>query len=285
LVVGAVLLFVFVSLGTGLVVALIGCVPPAVLALGVTGTLIKLLFPLLIGPGLIHVITELVLVQAQPLLLNDGGDVIPLGNVMIVVIGPVVGPVPILATVTGNVPAWPATRAGLGVPIVVVRSGTPATAVVVVSAVAALLLVLVSPTICAVLALKVGVVPTIEAFGVIGTLNVMLKLVAKPTAEVQATVWPVVIQFQPLFENDAGAETPIGNDMVVKIGPGASPVPMLATVTGKLLATPATNTGLGCPSAVVMSGIPFTRAVVSGVAALLPVFTSLISGFVVALIV
>jgi hypothetical protein len=188
LLVGAVLLAVFVSLGTGVVVAVNGCVPPAVLALGVTGTLIKLLVPLLIGPGLIHVITELVLVQAQPLLLNDAGDVTPLGNVIVVVIGPVVGPVPTLATVTGNVPAWPATSAGLGVPMVVVRSGTPATAVVGVSGVAALLPVLVSPTTGLVLALNVGVVPTTEALGVIGTLNIELLPLLKPLTDVQATV-------------------------------------------------------------------------------------------------
>jgi hypothetical protein len=94
-----------------------------------------------------------------------------------------------------------------------------------------------------------------------------------------------VIQLQPLLTNDAGAETPVGNDTDVTIGPGALPVPTFATVTGKLLATPATNAGLGWPSVVVISGMPFTGAVVTGVAALLPVFTSLLTGLVVALMV
>ena len=120
----AVLLVVLVSPATGAVVALnTGCVP-TVLALGVAGTLKPLLPLALIGPGLTQVTMLLLVVQTQPLLLKLAGAVTPVGKVTVVVMGPRVGPLPLLVTVTGTLLACPTTKAGEGCPIVVVRSET-----------------------------------------------------------------------------------------------------------------------------------------------------------------
>ena len=186
-----------------------------------------------------------VVVQFQLPLVNVVGTVTPVGIVMLVVIGPVVGAVPTLETVTGNVLGCPAIKAGLGDPIAVVKSGTPATGAVGVNGVAALLPVAVSPGTGAVVALNIGLVPTAALVGVIGTLKLSELAAVIDTGFVQATVELVVVQLQPLLIKLAGAVTPAGNVTVVLIGPVAVPVPMLATVTGKLLGLPATKAGLG----------------------------------------
>jgi hypothetical protein len=122
----ALLLPVFVSPVTGFVFALnIGFVP-TVVASGVIGTLNKLLAPALIGPGLVHVTVGAVVEHVQPLLVKFVGEVTPLGNVIVVVIMPGAGAFPILATVIGKLLGWPATKAGVGCPIVVVKSGAVA---------------------------------------------------------------------------------------------------------------------------------------------------------------
>jgi hypothetical protein len=98
----AALLPVIISPVTGFVVALnIGFVP-TVVASGVIGTLNKLLAPALIGPGLVHVTEGADVEHVQPLLVKFVGAVTPLGNVIVVVIMPGAGAVPILATVIGK---------------------------------------------------------------------------------------------------------------------------------------------------------------------------------------
>ena len=121
---GAVLLGITVSPETGVVIAVNCGVVPIAATGGVTGTLKVVLLPLLIGPGFTHVTFCPVVEQFQPLLVNgaDGG-VIPAGTGIVVVIVPVAGPVPILATVTGILAVTPAVKGGIG-PMAVVKSGT-----------------------------------------------------------------------------------------------------------------------------------------------------------------
>lgn len=129
-----------------------------------------MLAPAAFGPGFTHVTVWPLVVQVLPPLLKLAGALAPLGKLNVVVIGPVVGLVPAFVTVTGTLLAEPATNAGEGCPIVVVRSGTAAacTAGLLVSGVAALLPPFVSPGV-AVVALNTGCVPTAAAFGVTGT--------------------------------------------------------------------------------------------------------------------
>ena len=100
---------------------------------------------------------------------------------------------------------------------------------------AALLPVFVSPVTGVVVALNVGDVPEVEAFGVTGTLNVELPPATIGPELVQDTEGVVVEHVQPLFVKFAGAVTPVGKVIVVVIGPEAEPVPIFATVIGKLL--------------------------------------------------
>lgn len=107
----------------------------------------------------------------MPPLLKLAGALVPLGNVNVVVIGPVVGPVPLFVTVTGTLLACPATNAGEGCPMAVVRSYgkvAAATGTLGVIGVAPLLPVFVSPGV-ALVALNCGVVPTVVLSGVTGT--------------------------------------------------------------------------------------------------------------------
>ena len=100
---------------------------------------------------------------------------------------------------------------------------------------AALFPVFVSPVTGVVVALNTGDVPEVEAFGVTGTLKVLLPPAAIGPAFVQITEGVVVEHVQPLFVNVAGAVTPVGKVIVVVIGPIAGPVPTFATVIGKSL--------------------------------------------------
>ena len=50
------------------------------------------------------------------------GALVPVGRVNVVVIGPVVGPLPVFVTVTGTLLGEPLTKFGAGWPMVVVRS-------------------------------------------------------------------------------------------------------------------------------------------------------------------
>jgi hypothetical protein len=95
--------------------------------------------------------------------------------------------------------------------------------------------VFVSPVTGVVVPLKTGFVPTIDAFGVMGTLNKLLPPAAIGPGLVQVTVGEAVEHVQPLLVKLTGAVTPVGNVIVVVIMPGAGAVPILATVIGKLL--------------------------------------------------
>ena len=99
-----------------------------------------------------------------------------------------------------------------------------------------LFVVLVSPVTGVVVAVKVGVVPTVAADGVTGTLKVLSRPALIGPGLVHVTDCATVEHVQPFCVNVAGAETPVGNVMVVVITPGAAPFPMFATVTGKSLA-------------------------------------------------
>ena len=101
--------------------------------------------------------------------------------------------------------------------------------------VAELLPVTVSPVTGFVVAVNVGFVPIIVAFGVTGTLNVLLPPAAIGPALVQTTDGAEVLHVQPLLVNMGGAVTPLGNVIVVVIMPGAAPLPLFVTVIGKSL--------------------------------------------------
>jgi hypothetical protein len=100
---------------------------------------------------------------------------------------------------------------------------------------AALLLVFISPGILGVLALNIGDVPTVLAFGVTGTLNVDDVPLAIGPGVVQLTNDPIVLQLQPLLAKPDGAVTPAGNVMFVVIVLAVVAVPTLLTVIGILL--------------------------------------------------
>ena len=127
----------------------------------------------------------------MPLLVNEAGALVLVGRVMVVVMGPVVGPVPPLVTVMGTLLGLLATKAGAGWPMVVVRSGGPsgagATGVVGVMGDAGLLAVTVSPGV-AVVPLNTGCVPTVAALGVTGTWMVVVPPAAIGPGFTQVTV-------------------------------------------------------------------------------------------------
>jgi hypothetical protein len=110
-----------------------------------------------------------------------------------------------------------------------------ATGVVTVVGAAVLLVEELSPGIGATSPVNVGLVPTIVALGVIGTLNVVDVPLAKAEEVLQLTTDPAVMQLQPLLVKLAGAVTPVGKLTVTANGPPAEAVPTLETVTGKLL--------------------------------------------------
>src|SRR5262247_3980721 len=64
---------------------------------------------------------------------------------------------------------------------------------------------------------------------------------------VQVTVWPLVVQLHGPLVKLAGALVPAGSVIVAVIVPVVGPVPMLVTVMGTVLATPATKAGDGWP--------------------------------------
>ena len=115
------------------------------------------------------------------------GALTPAGNVIVAVIVPVVVVVPLLVTVNGTLLAMPTTKLGEGWPMLVVKSGTPATGVVGVIGLAALLAVLVSPPPLLV-ALNTGCMPTVLTSGVTGTCSVLLPPVVIGPGCVQLTV-------------------------------------------------------------------------------------------------
>lgn len=171
------------------------------------------------------------------------------GNVILTDISPpVVGADPVLVIVTGISLEAPILNGVAGWPMAMIKSGVApaATAVVGVIGVATLLAVTVSPVVGVVPAEIAGLVPTMAAVGVTGTFTVLLPPFAIGPAVVQFTVWPVVAQLQPLLLKVAGADMPVGKVIDVAIGlPVVAAVPMLATVIGTLLATPATNGVVG----------------------------------------
>ena len=68
--------------------------------------------------------TKPLVVQVLPLLVNDAGALkFAFGSVIVVVIGTVVGPVPLFVTVIGTLLGEPATKLGEGWPMTVVKSG------------------------------------------------------------------------------------------------------------------------------------------------------------------
>lgn len=248
------LLPVAVSPLTGFVLLLKVGKEPTALLLGVTGTLNVLLAPLAIEFGLVQLTTCPATVQPQPLLENAAGGVIPAGIVIVVVIGPFAGAVPILLTVTGIFEVVPAVKAGI-VPTVVVKSGAvPACTGVIGEPVLPLFPDETSPLTGVVFTTNEGIVP-IELFvGVTGTLNKLLVPLVNELGFVQVTTCPATVQFQPLLENGAdGGVMPAGIVSVVVTGPLAGAVPILLTVTGIFEVTPAVRVGTG-PTAVTKSG-------------------------------
>jgi hypothetical protein len=121
----------------------------------------------------------------------------------------------------------------------VIPIGVLTTGVVGVIVGAVLLAVITSPGIGVVFALTVGLVPTVDACGTTGTLNVLGLVVVIGLGFTQVTVNGVVAdteQFQPLLLNEVlGVLRPAPNITVVVIGPLAVAEPMLVTVTGTLL--------------------------------------------------
>ena len=74
-----------------------------------------LLAPAAIGPKFTQVTTKPLLVQVFPLLLKLAGALkFAFGRVIVVVIGPVVGPVPPFVTVMGKLLGLAATKLGAG---------------------------------------------------------------------------------------------------------------------------------------------------------------------------
>ena len=148
--------------------------------------------------------------------------------------------------------------APLSVTVVLKQPLTKATvAVVVVSGVAPLLLVLPSPLVGAVVALKVTVLPAVVA--TTGTSKVLLLPLLMAPLLTQVTLWPLVVQLQPLPPPKVtGALMPVGKVIVVVIGPLVGAVPWLATTTGRLLWTPTMRLGVGWPIVVVRSGAVVT---------------------------
>jgi hypothetical protein len=117
------------SLGAEVVALNCGLVP-ADEGNGVTGTLMTDVFVgavLLIGPGVEHVTVCPNVVQELPLLKKLAGAVVPVGMVIVVVIGPVAGAVPTLVIVTGISLDCPTVRGVVGCPIVVTKSGAVVT--------------------------------------------------------------------------------------------------------------------------------------------------------------
>jgi hypothetical protein len=249
-------------------------VVPATEAEGVTGTLIVMALlgaVLLNGPGVLQVTVCPEVVQLLPPLVKVAGADVPVGNVMVVVIGPVAGPDPTFVVVIGILLTCPTVSGVAGWPIVVVKSGTPATGVLGVVGVALLLLVLATgssgvdePP------LNVGVVPATEAEGVTGTLIVIALFGAtllNGPGVLQVTVCPEVVQLLPPLVKVGGADVPAGNVIVVVIGPVLGPEPTLVVVTGTLLTCPTVSGVAGWPTVVTKSG---AMTVAVGQAALMP---------------
>jgi hypothetical protein len=249
------LLLVTTSPLTGAVFTTNEGIVPIELFVGVTGTLKKLLVPLIIELGFVQLTTCPAMVQFQPLLENgaDGG-VMPVGIVIVVEIGPLAGAVPILLTVTGIFDVTPAVKVGTG-PTAVIKSGAvPAWTGKLAVELPELLFVIVSPETGEVIAVKVGVVPTELFVGVTGMLNKLLVPLVNEFGFEQITFCPEVVQFQPLLINGAtGGVIPAGILIVVEIGPVAEALPIFATVTGIFEVTPAVKTGI-VPTEVVKSG-------------------------------
>lgn len=110
----ALLLPVFVSPVTGVVVALnVGFVPTTD-ASGVTGTMILMLSPAAIGPGFVHVTVWPLVEHVEPLVVKFAGADVPVGNVIVVVIMPGAGPVPTFLTVICTSLGWPTVKVGDG---------------------------------------------------------------------------------------------------------------------------------------------------------------------------
>jgi hypothetical protein len=264
-----------------------GGVVPVVAAEGVTGTLIVIaLFgaTLLNGPGVKQVTVCPDVLQVLPPLTKVAGADTPAGSVMVVVIGPVAGPVPTFVVVTGTLLGCPTTNGVAGWPTVVIKSGTAGfcTGVLGVIGVEPLLLVLLTGSLGAdELPLNAGVVPTVAAEGVTGTLIVIAlfgaTLLNGPGVK-QVTVCPDVLQLLPPLVKVAGADTPAGSVMVVVIGPVAGPEPTFVVVTGILLTCPTVNGVAGWPTVVIKSGVATFCTGVVGVIGVEPLLPVLLAG-------
>ncbi len=99
---------------------------------------------------------------------------------------------------------------------------------------AVLLLVLLSGVVVLPVPEKTGVVPTVDAAGVIGMVNDVLPPTGNELELLQFTVCPVTVQPKPLLVKLAGALTPVGNVVVKPMGPAAGAVPTLLMLTGRL---------------------------------------------------
>ena len=162
------------------------------------------------------------------------GTVTPVGIVIVVVIGPCAGAVPILLTNTGKVVCTPGVSTPAGVPIVVVMSGTPITPGFN-NKVIELLVNAVSPLFAAILAVNSTGTPTAAALAVNGKLKVLVEAGLNALTFVQVTVLTTVLQPQPLLTKLPGVVMPTGSLIVTVNMPAVLAVPTLSMVIGKLL--------------------------------------------------
>jgi hypothetical protein len=241
-----------------------GCVL-TVLAAGVTGKLkVIVLFgeTLLKGPVVVQVITCKTVLHVVPTIgLNVEGAENPAGNVMVEVIGPLSGPVPLLVIVAGTRLGEPTTKGVKGCPRLIEIFGAGAAATFWVGVMLAVLLPWFAAGSLGELteAVVIGALFTLTALGVTDKLNVFVLLPAtllKGPVVVQVITCPTVVQEVPTIGLNVPdvVLNPAGNVIVEVILPVSGAVPELVIVTGTKLAVPTTNGVKGCPSAIITFG-------------------------------
>ena len=158
----------------------------------------------------------------MPLLVNEAGALVLVGRVMVVVIGPVVGPVPPLVTVMGTLLGLLATKTGAGWPMTVVRSGVAAALMTVLTLFDADDVVSPPPMTLAVLT----AVP--DEIGLTVTLIVEVPLTARAVLLVQFRFWPLAVQVKPPLP--LTKVTWGGRKSVMVTTPFDGPVPVFVTI-------------------------------------------------------